>query len=150
MGIEESGKKYIRIAFEQSWFTVGLTIGLGKIALKAVDDKIFEDLNLGAMRRTGAIHTAKLGFQAVRDGRRRDVPELEFFGEATLIHAAVSANHDELTHPRLVDEIIEMVADAGINPELSPFVSDEDATQAKELLRQSNRIVDEVPKQEGQ
>src|SRR4051812_21842517 len=134
MGIAERGKRYINVGFESGLFALGFGRGLGKIALKTTHDKFFAPPDPEHLIQTNTLHVAQLGIKAAHDGLKKNAPELQFFGEATAIRAVVQASHDEVTHPEVVEKIVEMVAEAGINPGLSPLVEDHEAEHAQELL----------------
>jgi hypothetical protein len=145
----EKRKSYIQIAFESGWFAVGFARGLVKAAIQAGGDALLTNPNLDHFRQTSSLHAARLGIKAVVDGRGKEAPELEFFGEATAIRAAVRASRDQETRPRVVDEIVEIIAEAGINPELSPLLGDDEAEEAQKLIEGNNRIIDILPQSEA-
>ena len=129
--------------FEKSFFMLGIAYGLGRLAAGAAARRTFAPVNPNYLQQTSSLHAAKIGIKAVKEGRERGIPQLEFMGEASVIRAALRSVDE--TYPRVTDEIVEDIADAGINPVLSPLLEDSEAVKAQELLRQNNRIIDDLP-----
>ena len=86
------------------------------------------------------LHTAMVGQAAIRRGKKVDDPELQFTGEAMVLEAAVKAQEDPNIPDEVVGQIADIVIEEKIDPRLSPFVPDETAERAREILARQDNV----------
>lgn len=116
-------------------------IELGSMALRTADDRFLHPPDVRELRRNMRLHDAYIGFDAVARGRAKNVPELVYLGEAAIVHAVVKAEEDPEVSKQSVEQIVDLALEAGVDPELSPLVGDEEAEKAKELIRHNSKVI---------
>lgn len=131
-------------------FGYTFTQELGGMALQAIGNSRFlGPPDVQELHRTAPLHQAKLGLAAVSRGRKNDIPELEFTGEAMAVAAVLRANDNPDIPRDEVDQVVGKLIEAGIDPELSPLVPDEQVVQAQQLIRQSSPVIPMFPDRPG-
>jgi len=86
------------------------------------------------------LHTAVVGRSAIQRGKKVDDPELQFTGEAMVLEAAVKAQDDPNVPENVVEQIVEIAIQEGIDPRLSPLIPDETAEQARQIMVQQDNV----------
>jgi hypothetical protein len=115
------------------------------LQLEPFASKILTPPDIRTLRQERPFDDAHIGRDAVERGRKEDIPELEFTGEALLVAATLRAKHEASVRPDQVSDIVDMVLDAGIDVDLAPLVSDENADEAKTVIRENTRVIDFFP-----
>jgi len=137
---------------EWGWLKVGLELGksgwnlaqgIGQLTLQSIEEKMATDVN--GIVQNKPLDDARIGMDAIRRGRTQNSPELEFMGEAAVILAAVRAEETPVVPEQNVAYIAGMIAEAGIDPILSPLVADETAQRAEKLLHRNNPVTEIFP-----
>lgn len=77
---------------------------------------------------------AQGGIKAIEKGRKYDEPELEFIGGAALTLAAIRAEDNQDISDHVTGEIVRLIHEQGIEPQLTPLLSDEQARRADEVI----------------
>ncbi len=90
-----------------------------------------------------------VAMEAIYRGRKRDIPELEFFGEAALAKTLIRAEEDPRTPDGATAELAGQVEQAGIDPELVPLLSDDDAVKAKAIMRSCHKVTHFFPNRQA-
>lgn len=117
-------------------FGYTFTQEVGGMALQALASR-FASPDIEKLHSSAPYHETDIGLAAVHRGRKEDIPELEFTGEALAVAAVLRASRNPNIPRDTVDQVVSKLIEAGIDPELSPLVPDEQAVQAQQLMRQS-------------
>lgn len=92
------------------------------------------------LERERRLNDANVGVKAIETGRKLDVPELEYIGEALVTKALIRAKTSPSTPPQVAEQVAETVEQIGVDPEWVPLLGDDDATQAKGILQSYDKV----------
>lgn len=89
---------------------------------------------------------AAVAVDAIEKGRKLDLPELEYIGEAVLTKTLIRAETNPATPSRVTAQVVDIVQEVGLDPEQVPLLEDDDAAKAKGIMGRYDTVKQLFPK----
>lgn len=98
------------------------------------------------LRQEEPLNDAAVGKRAIEVGRQLDTPELEFIGAATLAKTLLRAETDPATPRHVREQVADILAESGVDPELVPLLDDEEAILVRDIMHRYDKVKPLFPK----